>query len=102
VRFNGKDAGALQAYAQLASAPEIACVSDGLEEALEALVGYLEFLLDMAQMPRSLAECGVKQDLIPVLAEEAARQWTASFNPRPVSKQDFAALYESAFETRGR
>src|SRR5437762_2558656 len=33
VRFNGKDPAALQAYAQLASAPEIACVSDGLEQA---------------------------------------------------------------------
>src|SRR2546425_101693 len=46
VRFNGKDAETLQAYAQLASAPEIACVSDGLEEALEALIAALQSLLD--------------------------------------------------------
>jgi len=59
VRFNGKDEAALQGYAQLASAPEIACVSDGLEEALEALVSYFDRLLDSAQIPRSLAECGV-------------------------------------------
>ena len=31
------------------------------------------------------------------LAEEAARQWTAGFNPRRVTKADFARLYEAAF-----
>jgi alcohol dehydrogenase class IV len=32
-----------------------------------------------------------------MLAEEAARQWTASFNPRPVGKEDFVRLYEAVF-----
>jgi len=97
VRFNAKDPAALQAYAQLASAPEIACVNDGLDEALEALVGHLEALLDTAQMPRVLSECGVERSIIPVLAEEAAKQWTASFNPRPITTADFVRLYEAAF-----
>ena len=35
--------------------------------------------------------------MIPLMAEEAARQWTATFNPRPVSKENFAELYEAAF-----
>jgi alcohol dehydrogenase class IV len=34
------------------------------------------------------------------LADEAARQWTAAFNPRPVSKNDFTKLYQMAFEPR--
>src|SRR2546425_11242979 len=92
VRFNGKDPAALEAYAQLASAPEIACVNDGLEQAVEALVGHLEALLDAAQMPRALSACGVERPIIPVLAEEAVKQWTASFNPRPVTAADFVAL----------
>jgi len=100
VRFNGKDPAALQAYAQLASAPEIACVSDGLEQALEALVAHLELLLDTAGMPRSLAECGVERAKIPALAQEAAQQWTAGFNPRPIDERGFIALYEAAFEPR--
>jgi alcohol dehydrogenase len=100
VRFNGRDPEALKAYAELASAPEIACVSHGLEQALEALVAHLECLLDLAQMPRSLADCGVDRNLIPTLAQEAAKQWTASFNPRPVSAKDFANLYEAAFVPR--
>jgi len=100
VRFNGKDAAALQAYAQLAWAPEIACASDGSEEALEALVSYLELLLDTAQIPRSLADCGVKPATIPALAEEAARQWTAGFNPRPIDARGFVQLFEAAMEPR--
>src|SRR5688572_7560571 len=85
VRFNGKDPDALKAYAELASAPEIACVSDGLEEALEALVHWLEVLLNLAEMPRSLADCNVDRSMISTMAGEAAKQWTAKFNPRPVS-----------------
>jgi alcohol dehydrogenase len=96
VRFNGKDPAALKAYAELASAPEIACISDGLDEALEALVHWLEVLLDLAQMPRSLATCGVERSMIPTMANEAAKQWTATFNPRPISEDDFRRLYDAA------
>jgi alcohol dehydrogenase len=100
VRFNGQDPGALKAYAELASAPEIACVSDGLDEALEALVHWLEVLLKLAEMPGSLADCGVDRAMIPTMATEAAKQWTATFNPRPVKAGDFVTLYESAFASR--
>jgi alcohol dehydrogenase len=40
----------------------------------------------------------VEHSSIPVLASEAARQWTASFNPRPVGAEDFIRLYEAAWE----
>ncbi|MSU62957.1 MAG: iron-containing alcohol dehydrogenase [Pedosphaera sp.] len=101
VRFNSKDENSARAYAELASGPEIACVSGGVESAVNALVSRLEALLNAAQMPRSLADCGVSRDSIPLLAAEAARQWTASFNPRAVAVEDFVALYEAAFEPRG-
>ena len=100
VRFNGQDREALRAYAELASAPEIACVSDGPEKALDALIAHLESLLQLSGMPRSLAACGVQASMIPTLADEAARQWTASFNPRPPSAKDFMSLYQSALEGR--
>jgi alcohol dehydrogenase class IV len=98
VRFNGQDREALRAYAELASAPEIACVSDGPEKALDALIAHLESLLQLAGMPRSLADCGLQASMIPTLAEEAARQWTATFNPRAVNHKDFAALYQLALQ----
>jgi alcohol dehydrogenase len=33
---------------------------------------------------------------IPLLAEEASRQWTATFNPRPITAPDFERLYRQA------
>jgi len=100
VRFNSSDPDAMKAYAELASAPEIACVSDGHEEALNALIAHLESLLDLAGFPRSLAECGVETKKIPELADEAAKQWTANFNPRKVARDDFVKLYEAGFQPR--
>jgi alcohol dehydrogenase class IV len=31
------------------------------------------------------------------LADDATRQWTGKFNPRPLQAADFAALYRHAF-----
>lgn len=101
VRFNGQDAAACHAYAELASAPEIACVSDGHGQALDALIARIESLLNLAQIPRSLADCGAKKSDLKMLAAEAARQWTGSFNPRSLTEADFVQLYEAAFEPRG-
>jgi alcohol dehydrogenase len=100
VRFNAGDPATLQAYAELASAPEIACTSNGFTAALEALIARLESLLNLAHIPRSLSECNVDPAAIKTMAEEAARQWTAGFNPRPVTAEDFVGLYEAAFQPR--
>jgi alcohol dehydrogenase len=101
VRFNSAEPTALRAYAELASAPELACVSDGLESARDALVARLEALLNRAGMPPSLVDCGVPPSIVPTLAQEAAQQWTAAFNPRKTSVEDFVQLYEAAFAPRG-
>lgn len=100
VRFNGGEQGALQGYAELASAPEIANVSGGLNAALEALISRLETLLNLADMPRSLSDLGVKPELVNTMAGEAAKQWTANFNPREICEADFVELYEAAFNQR--
>jgi alcohol dehydrogenase len=86
VRFNLGASPAREAYARLVESrsPEL------LPEMLSALLALTPF-------PRTLAECGVTQEAIPQLAEEAARQWTATFNPRPVTAAEFRQLYEAAF-----
>ena len=100
VRFNAQVPEAKLAYAELASAPEIACVSEGLDEAVHALIVRLESLLNAAQIARSLGDLGVSRSDLGLLAEQAAQQWTANFNPRPTSAADFEALYEAAFLPR--
>jgi alcohol dehydrogenase len=85
LRFNGRDPAASRLYAGLG-----AFSADELAEKLESL-------LDLAGMTRTLSQCGVEHSSIPMLAHEAARQWTASFNPRPVAAADFVTLFEAAW-----
>jgi alcohol dehydrogenase len=66
---------------------------------VDLLVDRVVGLLGAAGMPRSLADAGADPSRIGALASEAARQWTATFNPRPAETADFARLYEAAFET---
>ena len=50
-----------------------------------------------AGLPERLADCGVDSARLGVLADEAAQQWTAQFNPRDVESEDLKRLYEEAF-----
>ena len=49
--------------------------------------------LCLAEIPETLTAAGVDPAKIPLLAEEASRQWTATFNPRPITAPDFERLY---------
>lgn len=100
VRFNAHDPEIRTAYAELAVAAGLASLTDGPEKAVEALASRLEWFLNLAGMPRSLAALGIEESQIPVLAREAAQQWTANFNPRTPSVTDFEILYRAAFEDR--
>lgn len=102
IRFNaGGDSSILRAYAELASAAELATVGGGTDRALEALVSRVESILNRAGIPRSLTEAGVDPSRIPQLADEASQQWTAKFNPRSCAAADFVAMYEAALRPRG-
>jgi alcohol dehydrogenase len=96
VRFNALDGSTARAYGEMAVAAQIAHSVDVPEFAAERLAITLRELLDRAGLPHSLEDCGVKHEHIPQLAEEAARQWTAQFNPRAVSASDFEQLYAAA------
>ncbi len=74
--------------------PEIAAIYEGYFQG--DLAARISELLLEAKMPRTISEHGVKEADLPPLAELAAKQWTAQFNPRPLSVDDFAALYRAA------
>ena len=97
VKFNAEDAATREIYAQLAVVAGIAEGSESPTIAVAALVARLKELADFAMPPGELSKCGVTQDALPRLAEDAARQWTAAFNPRRVTAADFLRLYETAF-----
>ncbi len=100
IRFNAAHPESRRAYASLLSGTETDSLHDGHAETCEQLIARVDSLLGLGQMPRSLAECGVDRNAVPQLAEEAARQWTATFNPRAVTREDFTKLYEETFKRR--
>jgi alcohol dehydrogenase len=96
VRFNAGDPTAKTAYSDLAQSAGLAGNGADEDAAVEALILRLQQLAIAAGIPRSLSEAGVDAASIPVMASEAARQWTATFNPRPITAADFEAVYRSA------
>ena len=58
--------------------------------------GAITDLMQSAGLPTTLSDCGVSRGILPVLAEEAAQQWTGKFNPRPVTEAEMQGLYEAA------
>jgi alcohol dehydrogenase len=82
VRFNGREHSA--AYEE----------SLGLNPT--ALSHRLDQLLKVGSMERHLSDYDIREDDLPKLAAEAAKQWTATFNPQTVTERDMLTLYQSA------
>jgi alcohol dehydrogenase len=89
IKFNAAVPEARALYTELARAAGFSSVED--------LIRRLEEVLEAANLWKSLRELGVADDALPELAAEASKQWTAQFNPRPLSTADFIRLYEEAF-----
>jgi alcohol dehydrogenase len=81
VRFNAADG--LNPYADL------------LADAGQ-LAARIEKMLAAAALPRRLHDRGVGAGDLPRLADLAAKQWTAAFNPRPVGAAELLSIYQVA------
>jgi alcohol dehydrogenase len=95
VRFNGGDPHVERAYRGLAHQ---AGICDGESaHAMDLFVAELTNIVRRCGQPTSLKECGVDEALLPRMAAEAAEQWTAQFNPRPVDQQSLLEIYRWAY-----
>jgi len=93
VRFNSQIDNACRIYAELATDACLVPADTDPISAAESLAAFLESTLRAADGAVSLADLGVYELPLESLAEEAARQWTARFNPRPVAIDDFIDIY---------
>lgn len=93
IRFNAPAVGPL--YGDLIH--EAGQVNGAWEAAAEALARRVVALIQGAGLPSKLSDCGVSRGIFPVLADEAAQQWTGKFNPRPVGFSELLELYERAY-----
>ena len=94
----------LQAMAKLvtqdAPAELVAALPNGTmaagHRAGERLARWLEGVVAAGGLAPSLTAAGIAAPDLGFLAAAAASQWTAGFNPRPVSVDDLAKLYKEA------
>jgi alcohol dehydrogenase len=68
-----------------------------VRESPKLLAEFVAALVRKAEMPTRLSECGVEREALPTLAAEAAKQWTGTFNPRPVGQDELLSIYREAF-----
>lgn len=85
VRFNADDPVARALYEELTG------------DTAESLARHIVAHLEVAGIPRTLSAHKIARSEIVALADEAAKQWTAQFNPREVAGREFASLYEAAW-----
>jgi alcohol dehydrogenase len=91
VRWNGIEAAPI--YSRLlGDTPN----PDG-DDAAHRLAARLRHLADRARLPSQLSTEGVRETDLPQLADDAAVEWTGSFNPRPFTAADALEIYRCAF-----
>ncbi|MCA9154044.1 MAG: iron-containing alcohol dehydrogenase [Planctomycetales bacterium] len=66
-------------------------------EGVEGLAQFVAALVERAGLPTRLEACGVQREKLPQMADEAATQWTGTFNPRVVGPAELLSIYERAF-----
>jgi len=92
VRWNGEVAG--ERYRDLLAVSGRAAKT---QESGVRLAARLEELARGGNLPATLASIGVRREDFDWLADNAATQWTGTFNPRAFDSQSARALYEKAF-----
>jgi alcohol dehydrogenase len=95
IRFNGVETA--KWYAQLYSDIPDAAQATSAASAVEGLAQFVSELLAKANLATQLRDCNVANDQIDVLADEATKQWTGTFNPRSLTQADFASMYREAY-----
>jgi alcohol dehydrogenase len=95
IRFNGVEHNGwyselLQCTSGQNGAPRPATGAKGLAE-------FIGDLLARSGLAARLSECGVTREALEPMAAEAEKQWTGTFNPRPVQRPELLELYEAAF-----
>jgi alcohol dehydrogenase len=61
------------------------------------VANLIETLVLEGSVRNRLRDYRIERETLPTLAEDAADQWTAGFNPRPVGRQELLDIYEAAY-----
>ena len=92
IRFNGPEVDDI--YQVLIDSVDISASPE--QRPAEILADYFASMLTASKLPQRLADYNIPDVDIPLLAEDAAKQWTAQFNPRKITTEDMIRLYTEA------
>ena len=95
VRWNASAADVL--YAELLRLSRHATEESDATCASEVLARRLTSIAAAGKLPRTLSEAGASKHHLRALAQEAAQQWTGTFNPRPFDANGALEIYQCAF-----
>ena len=93
--YNSKEPTILNTYANLARSAGLANADESDREAFDSLLQKVVQFRKSSGMPVSLTTVGCEDSDLDELASDAADQWTATFNPRPVGRHELLKLYQS-------
>ncbi|ADB19143.1 iron-containing alcohol dehydrogenase [Pirellula staleyi DSM 6068] len=94
IRFNGEQFA--HWYVDLLSTRGDGDALPGPSDGVEGLAQFVTSLVEKSGLSTTLTQLKVDPASLETLAGEAAKQWTATFNPREVSASDLAAIYRAA------
>jgi alcohol dehydrogenase len=94
IRYNAEAAS--EWYREILSLTEHldGCPSPTAEAA--GLADFVSQMISQASLKSRLGELDVDKSQLPELAQQAAQQWTGTFNPRRVNAEDLQELYRAA------
>lgn len=95
IQRNGQHVASL--YSDLLHATHIENSHVSAEDEIVGLADFVASLRQHAGMPATLRDCGIARDFLPSLAANASKQWTGTFNPVPMTPEDYLRLYEAAY-----
>jgi len=96
MRYNAAEPQAAETYRELALIAGLVPHNAPAETAVAALAEHVGRLVEIAREATDVTFPRLSNGLLPTLAAEADRQWTARFNARPIGATDFEQLYTAA------
>jgi alcohol dehydrogenase len=93
--YNQEDLNSAKIYADLARIAGLADSSTSDQQANGLLLEKVIRLREFAGLPTSLSAVDCVVSELPKLSQDAADQWTGTFNPRPLKESDWLKLYQS-------
>lgn len=94
IQYNALDPATATLYHELIHSAGLHSEENG---DVHSLIKRVQELVGTADLPSSLRELDVPEDMLTQLAGDAAEQWTGTFNPRTVKADELLEIYKLAY-----